>query len=166
MTPKALIIAAALLGTAIAAAAPALAQGPGYGGGMGPGMMGSSPYDTGWLDSAKAKLGITAAQDRAWTAYADAVRANVQSMRDMHDSMDVEAIRKMSPDDRLTYMRSLHDSRIEQMNAVVKARDALVKGLDAKQQRLAATLLGPNGYGMGGNGWGPGGMMGGGPGGR
>ena len=172
MTRKFLIIAAALLGTAALAGAPTLAQqgpgygmGPGRGMGPGPGMMGGRNFDTGWLDSAKAKLAITPAQDKAWTAYADSVRANAQSMQDLHNGMDVDAIRKMSPDDRLNFMRSMHDSRIEQMNAVVQARDALTKVLDPKQKELATTLLGPNAYGRGGNGWGPGGMMGYGPGG-
>lgn len=138
------LLAAMVLGIAGLAGAAALAQGPA------PGMMGGGSIDTGWLDAAKARLGITAGQDKAWAAYADAVRSNVQSMRDMHDSMDPAAIRKMSPDERQQFMQGVHDSRIEQMNAVSQARDALFKVLDDRQKQLAATLPGPNRGGPGG----------------
>ncbi len=161
MRPASRIIAAALFAAAALAGARVLAQGPG--GGMGPGMMAGPAASQDWLDAAKAKLGITAGQDQAWTAYADSVRANAQSTQDMRSGMDSEAIGKMSPDQRMEYMRSLHDSRIGQMDAVSQARDGLVKVLDDRQKQLVPSVLGQSGTGMGGYGSGPGGMMGAGP---
>ena len=172
MTHITRIIAAILIGTAGLAAAHALAQGPGPGYGMGPGtgmgpgygmgpgMMGGGTFDTGWLDTAKTKLGITADQDKAWTAYADSVRANAQSMQDMHNGMDPAAIQKMSPEDRQQFMQGVHDSRVQQMAAVSQARDGLFKVLGDQQKQQAPTLLGPGGYGPGPCGAGRGGMMG------
>lgn len=144
-------------------------MGRGYGGmgyGMGPGMMSGQggwgrgmmgAYDEGWFEALKKKLAITPAQESAWTGYVSAAKANSQSMIDTHNNMDFDAVNKMSAQEQIDFMRSMHEARIDQMSKVLEARDKLFKALDDKQRQTAETALG--GYGMGFGGMGPG-MMG------
>ena len=60
---------------------------------MGGGMMGRvgdpfAPQQTqAWLDQAKTQIGVTSAQEGAWTAYANEVEADRASMLQMHSQM-------------------------------------------------------------------------------
>lgn len=149
----------AVLGVAGLIGTQVLAFGPGYGmghgmmmggpmmhGGYGPMMMGGTT-DPALFATLKQKLAITPAQEKAWTAYVDAVQTNAQSMQDTHNGMDFQALRQMSPDDLRGFMQGMHASRLDQMTAVATARENLFKLLDDNQKRLAATTLGNFGPG-------------------
>jgi hypothetical protein len=120
--------------------------GPMMHGGYGPMMMGGAT-DPAWFATLKQKLVITPAQEKAWTAYVDAVQTNAQSMQDTHNGMDFQALRQMSPDDLRGFMQGMHASRLDQMTAVATARDDLFKLLDDNQKRLATATLGNFGPG-------------------
>ncbi|CAA7626584.1 conserved hypothetical protein [Candidatus Terasakiella magnetica] len=151
------IVAAVAFGLA---GGPVLAQGMGYGG-MGPGMMGGQGYgqmmggvyDQAWFEALKKKLAITSAQEKPWNAYVAAVNSNTKSMIELHNKTDYPALQKMEQKEQLNFMRSMHEARIDQMTMVIDARDALMKSLDEKQQRLASAAL--PGTGMMGFGHGP-----------
>jgi hypothetical protein len=137
--------------------------GYGMGYGMGPGMMSGQgwggrmmgAYDEGWFEALKKKLAITPAQEGAWNGYVTAAKTNAKTMIDTHNNMDFDALSKMSAKEQVAFMRSMHEARIDQMGAVLDARETLLKALDDNQRKIAETALGGYGLGMGG------GMMGG-----
>jgi hypothetical protein len=99
---------------------------PMMGGGMGGMMMGSSihgmmmgsvPMMEGRLAYIKADLGITADEEQAWNAYADAVRARHKAMENMHADM-TKARQGGNAVDHL-------DARIQAMEAMVDSLKAL-----------------------------------------
>jgi hypothetical protein len=162
-------VAAIAIGLSGAALAQNPGTGPGYGPGyghgmMGPGygMMGGWHFDSTWFDTAKKEIGINAGQEKAWTAYVDAVRDNFQFMQSLRSGMNYDTISKMTPDQRYEFMLGIHKSRTEQMNKVFDARRGLFAVLDAGQREKASATLTPGFYGHGfGPGMGRGGMMGG-----
>ncbi|MFI4927936.1 MAG: Spy/CpxP family protein refolding chaperone, partial [Burkholderiales bacterium] len=121
--------------------------------GNGPGMMGrgggySGP--AGYLDDLKAILGITAAEEAAWNAYADAVKSSAEQMQGVHQTM-YEAMGTATWQERRDMMNRMFDVRQEAFEKVHAAADKLLPSLDASQQQKAKTrlpgLAGP-GYGM------------------
>jgi hypothetical protein len=102
-----------------------------------------------WFDALKDKLAITADQEAAWTAYVTAATDAAEDMLDTHEQMDPNTLSQLSPDDLRAYMQGMHEQRLDQMIAVVEARNALFKALDDKQTRIANATLGNSGMGMG-----------------
>jgi hypothetical protein len=165
-TAVALIGVGGLIGGQVLAHGTGMGQGPGYGMGSGM-MMGHGPgqmpmagvQNQAWFNALKDKLAITADQDAAWTAYVEAASGAMEDMIDTHDQMDPDALNQLSPDDLRSYMQGMHEQRLDQMIAVVEARNALFKVLDEKQTRIAKATLRNSGMGMGtammGEGFGP-----------
>lgn len=133
---------------------PAMMQqgGAGFGPGMGAGMMyggfGQMFADPGQIDRLKSELGITPAQERAWTDYANAVKDAADKMTAMHESMYAEAVRDWSPADRFAFMTSTREELHTQFQTVQAAVNELLATLDdtqkAKaQERLPGLAFGP-----------------------
>jgi hypothetical protein len=89
----------------------------------------------------KSELNITDAQLDAWNGYAEAVKARVKLMQDMHkgmmDAMESgNAIARM--DARITGMTAMLDA----MKALKPATEKLYAALTAEQKKVADELIG------------------------
>ncbi|MAB12938.1 Spy/CpxP family protein refolding chaperone [Parvibaculum sp.] len=133
--------------------------GPGamMGGGYGYGMMGagcgmggydaSGDYDTyvdGRLAFLKAELKITDDQSAAWSAYADALKENFQSMAGMHQQMF--SLFQQGKDDRsvvdmLDLQISLMKTRVGALEKMKPAAEKLYAALSDDQQEKANQIL-------------------------
>lgn len=154
-TRKILVIGTASV-LAIGAAAGVFARGgfgPGWGGhpGMmmgGPGMMmGADPvaFTDQRLADLKTRLAITAEQETAWNAYAEAAKAKATLMAGHREAMLSPT--GVTPDQRL----GLHQQGLEQMQKVLTTTRDLYAVLTPEQQAQAGGLVGP-GCGRG-RGW-------------
>lgn len=158
---KKLIGAAAVSGLILAAGAAVYAHGgPGYGPGMGWGgqhgmmgghggmhgfggsgfMRGGDPvaYADERLDALKADLGISADQENAWNAYADAVRAKAQLMVAHRQIMHSSGGPQLNTEQRVNMMQQ----GAEQMQNLAKATGDFYATLSPEQQSKADELLG------------------------
>ena len=83
------------------------------GGGMGPGMMhggaGLTPFDPARLETLKTELGITAAQEPAWTKYAKTLQDAAAAMKTTREGIDPDTVSKMSPQDRFAFMTKIRE---------------------------------------------------------
>jgi hypothetical protein len=175
----------AVFGCALAMlAGPALAQpmGPGMGGGPGMGMggmgpgMGMGPGRGGgpglarmsdpasYLAGLKGELGITSAQEPAWSRYAEAVESVARQMQAMHASV-FESMPTADWQERRDMMNRMFGSRTEAHRIATEEAQALLPSLtEAQRTRARAILPGLMGWGPGmGRGMGRGMGMGMGP---
>ena len=151
-------------GTAFAiAATQVLAQQPGPGMPMGPrGMVGmmqmmagcpmmgpmmrmgteghGSVFSEGRIAFLKAELAITDAQKTAWDAYAAAIKANLQSMQDMMQTMRA-AFDAKTPVERLDAHLAAMEARVKALKDVQPALAKLYESLSADQKKKADDLL-------------------------
>jgi hypothetical protein len=148
-------------------------MGPGMmehmGRGMGHGMMGhglgpntGTPgpgFDAEDIDELKAELGITLAQELAWSKYVKVVRDATTAMQSAREGVDPQAVSKMSPADRFAFVSKRREQGEKQREAVKTAANELLATLDDAQKAAAADILpglipfGPaamRGAGMGG----------------
>jgi hypothetical protein len=108
--------------------------------GHGPRQFGRA-FDPARLDGVKKELGITAAQEQAWTKYTSTLKEVADARKARRDSFDRSAVAKMSVDE----FRKFRDTAIQQhrkeQDSVNAAVDGLVKSLDEKQQAVAKEVL-------------------------
>lgn len=136
------IVAAIGISVAAAIATSVAAQpmtGP-MGGGMmrGPGVMLGSP--DAYLDGLKTQLGITSAQDGAWSAYAAVVKQHAPQMHAARMHM-FEAMNTATWQERRDMMHRAMEERQEAQAAIHAAAEKLVPSLSAAQKTQAATIL-------------------------
>lgn len=124
-----------------------------YGSGMmssghmmgGPMMGGGAPFDpqqtAAWLDAAKTQIGITHAQDQAWSTYADAVQADRASMLQMHAQMPTMMSPGANAPDRLQAHLALMAARQSSLQQVQTASQALYQVLTPEQRQRANQTL-------------------------
>ena len=170
--------AAVILGTAgvHAIAAPPAGHGPGsamsfmHGAGvegmmgMGHGGMATAFGDPARFDALKTELGITATQEPAWAEYTNTLRETAASMRASHENVDMNAAHRMSDEDRLAFMKGMHEQRDNAFGTVKAAAEKLLAALDDTQKAKAKEILpgvATPGHAMMGRGGMMGGMMGG-----
>ena len=140
---------------AFTSAATAQPMGPGYrGGGPGPmggphgPMMGGGPAGMGhrfsdpasYLEALKSELGITAAQEKAWKAYADAISGAAAQMRAIHQTM-WESMYTATWEERRDMMNRAFQAREQAFKAVADAAKALMPALNERQQGQAEIIL-------------------------
>ena len=162
------VLASMIMGIFIAAAAPvAQAQDHGYGMGMGMmGMMGGGCATMGMMGHAgqgrgmmmgrqrnmgamvegrlaylKGELNITAGQTAAWDAYASAVKARVDSMKGMHQSM-MSAMGEGTAVQRMDARISGMEAMLATMKELKPATEALYAALTDEQKKIADDLIG------------------------
>jgi hypothetical protein len=119
------------------------------GGGMmaGPMMGGGGAFNpeqaAAWLDAAKAEIGITAEQEQAWSAYADAVQADRESMLAMHAQMPtlMGGGGGANAPDRLQAHLGLMQARIASLQDVQASTQALFQVLTPEQRERANRTL-------------------------
>jgi hypothetical protein len=135
----------------------------GMGHGMGPGMMHGAPgpgfADAEDIDELKAELGITPAQELAWSKYVKVLQVATAAMKTTREGVDPQAVSKMSPADRFAFVSKMREQGDKHLAPVKKAANELVATLDDTQKAAAADILpglipfGPaamRGAGMGG----------------
>src|SRR5436190_18400057 len=131
--------------------------------GMGPGMMHGAPgqglADAEHIDELKVELGITPAQEEAWSKYAKAVQDAAAAMKASREGVDPPAVSKMNPADRFAFVTKMREQGQKQFDTVKAAANELLTALDDKQKVEAVDILpglaefGPGmmrGAGMGG----------------
>jgi hypothetical protein len=122
--------------------------GPGYGprmggggGRMGGGAMMNPAVAEARLDGVKAALKITAEQDKAWNAYATAVKGDVDQRVKFHEQMAAT-----DPAARLDLRDQHFAARTESLKAIDAARNELYAVLAPEQKATADRLLGFPGF--------------------
>lgn len=131
-------------------------MGPGYGPGMtgnyGPGMMGGCPmmgtttdgqvstFAEGRIAFLKAELNITDAQKSVWDAYAQAMKANLQNMQGMWQTMKT-VFEAKTPSDRLDAQIAAMDGRLAGLKEIKPALASLYAALSDEQKKKADEVL-------------------------
>jgi hypothetical protein len=122
-------------------------RGPRHGTYGGRGRM--SAFDPAELDSVKKEIGVTAAQEQAWTKYAGAIKEAADARKARREGIDRDAMRKMSPEDHRKFRDSMWEQRRKEQDAVRAAVDELVKSFDEKQTAVAREILPGYAFGPG-----------------
>lgn len=118
-------------------------MGPGMMMGQGPGMMGPGGLDTALADALKDRLAIGESQESAWQAYVDAVRGTAETMRSMHENMNVVHDPQVDAEKRVALMDSMHETGRKAFKELDQARGALFAVLGEQQKSDAQRLLSP-----------------------
>lgn len=119
-------------------------MGPGMLGQMGPGMHGGPGFtqlDPARLATLKTELGITAAQEPAWTKYTEAVQDAATAMKTAREGINPDAVSKLSPQDRFAAMTKIHEQGQKQFETVKTAANELLATLNDTQKTKAQTSL-------------------------
>lgn len=120
-------------------------MGPGVGRGMrhgGMGHGGSAAFvDPAQFDTLKTELGITAAQEPAWTRYTKTVQDAAATMNAARETIDPAAVAKMTPEDRSAFVTKMREQVQTQFEAVKTTADELLKTLDDSQKVKAQNVL-------------------------
>lgn len=121
--------------------------------GMGPGMMqkmgpgathgwpGLTFTDPAEIERLKTELGITPAQETAWTKYAKAVQDAATTMKTTREGVNPETVSKLSPQERLAIVTKIHEQGQKQFESVKTAANELLATLDDAQKTKAQTTL-------------------------
>ncbi|RKE65774.1 Spy/CpxP family protein refolding chaperone [Pseudorhodoplanes sinuspersici] len=119
-------------------------MGPGMRGQMGRGMHGSpglTQFDPAQLDTLKTELGITTAQEPAWTKYTTALQDAATTMKTTREGVDPDAVSKMSPQDRFAFVSKIREQGQKQFETVKTAANELLATLDDSQKAKAQDTL-------------------------
>lgn len=108
---------------------------------MGRGALFDPQQTAAWLDAAKTQIGVTHAQDQAWSAYADAVQADRESMLQMHAQMPAMMGTGANAPDRLQAHIALMAARQASLQQVQAASQALYQLLTPEQRQRANQTL-------------------------
>jgi hypothetical protein len=112
---------------------------------MGPGMMhgGAGPmgFDPARLETLKTELGITAAQEPAWTKYAKAVENAAAAMKTTREGINPDTVGKMTPQDRFAFATKIREQAQKQFATVKTAAEELLATLDETQKAKARQTL-------------------------
>jgi hypothetical protein len=130
---------------------------------IGQGMMGGGPWGQGFMGQGpgammdrqpridamiegrlaylKGELDITDAQAAAWTGYADAVKARIDLMQGMRQSM-FDAMRKGTAIERMDVRIANMEAMLEAMKQLKPATEALYAALTDEQKAVADELIG------------------------
>ena len=114
---------------------------------MGPGMM-MGQHTEGRIAFVRAELGITAAQEAQWNAFAEALRTSARAMADMHGQMMPMMMPMMQGGpqavplpQRLEWHERMMASHLEALRRVRAAAGPLYAALDDRQKRIADSLM-------------------------
>ena len=89
----------------------------------------------------KGELDITDAQATAWEGYVSAVKARVELMKGMHESM-FETMQKGTATERMDARIAGMEAMLEAMKAMKPATEALYAVLSDEQKKVADELIG------------------------
>jgi hypothetical protein len=110
--------------------------------GMGQMMHGRGAFaDPAHVETLKAELGITAAQETAWSKYAKAVQDAAAAMKTTRETVDPGAVSRMAPADRFAFVTKMREQGQKQFEAVRTAANELLAVLDDTQKTKASDIL-------------------------
>ncbi len=98
-------------------------------------------FDPARLESAKKELGVTEAQEQAWTKYASTLKEVADARKARRESMDPSAMRQMSTHEHRKFRDAMIAQRRQEQDSVNAAIDGLVGSLDEKQVAIAKEVL-------------------------
>jgi hypothetical protein len=119
-------------------------MGPGMRGQMGPGMhggLGLTEFAPARIDILKTELGITAAQEPAWTRYTQALQDAAATMKTTRDGVNSDAISKLSPQDRFAFITKIREQGQKRFETVKTAANELLVTLNDTQKAKAQEIL-------------------------
>jgi hypothetical protein len=119
-------------------------MGPGMRGRMGPGPHGGpgfTQFDPARIDTLKTELGITAAQEPAWTKYAKAVQDAATAMKATREGVNPETLSKLTPQERFAAVGKIREQAQKQHETVQTAANELLANLDDTQKTKAQQTL-------------------------
>jgi hypothetical protein len=111
---------------------------------MGPGMRGGPGFaqlDPARLATLKTELGITAAQEPAWTKYTKAVQDAAATMKTAREGVNPDAVSKLNPQDRFAAVTKIREQGQKQFETVKTAANELLTTLNDTQKAKAQTSL-------------------------
>jgi hypothetical protein len=97
--------------------------------------------DPAQIDTLKGELGITAAQEAAWSKYTKAVQDAAAAMKTARESVDPSAVHGMTPSDRFAFVTKMREQGQKQFEAVRTAANDLLAVLDDAQKAKANDIL-------------------------
>jgi hypothetical protein len=107
-----------------------------HGGGFGP--VFANPAQ---LETLKKDLGITPAQETAWTKYVKTVEDAATTGKTAREGINPDAISKLSPQDRAAFVTKLREQAQRQFETVKTAANELLTVLDGTQKTKAQAAL-------------------------
>jgi hypothetical protein len=117
-------------------------HGPAMMKGMGPMMHARGAFaDPAQIETLRGELGITAAQEAAWSKYAKAVQDAAAAMKTARESVDPSAVSGMTPSDRFAFVTRMREQGQKQSEAVRTAANELLAVLDDTQKTKANDIL-------------------------
>ena len=120
-------------------------MGPGMRGPMGAGAMHGGPdltqFDPAQIEILKTELGITNAQEPAWTKYAKAIQDAAVPMQTTREGVDTDTVSKMSPQDRFAFVSKMREQRQKNFETLQTAAKELLATLDDAQKAKASENL-------------------------
>jgi hypothetical protein len=117
---------------------------PGMRGQMGPGTQGRpgfTQFDPARIDTLKTELGITAAQETAWTKYAKTVQDAATAMKTARENVNPETLSKLTPPERFASVSKVREQAQKQRETVQTAASELLATLDDSQKAKAQQTL-------------------------
>jgi hypothetical protein len=118
--------------------------GPRMRGQMGPGTQGRpgfTQFDPARIDTLKTELGITAAQETAWTKYAKTVQDAATAMKTARENVNPETLSKLTPPERFASVSKVREQAQKQRETVQTAASELLATLDDSQKAKAQQTL-------------------------
>jgi hypothetical protein len=113
--------------------------------GMGPGMMRGGPglkfADPAQIETLKKELGITTAQEPAWTKYAKVLQDAAAAMNTAREAVNPETISKLGPQERFAFATKMREQAQKQHDSVRTAANELLATLDDAQKTKAQQTL-------------------------
>ena len=106
-----------------------------------PGGHGQTQFDPARLETLKTELGITVAQETAWTEYAKAVEVAATAAKTTRETVDPSTVDKLSPAERFTAVTKIREQAQKQHEAVRTAADELLAALNDTQKAKAKEIL-------------------------
>ena len=126
-------------------------------GAVGHGMMhvglGLAFADPTQIDALKSELGVTAAQEPAWTKYVKTVQDAATALKTARGDVDQDTISKLSPQDRLAFAAKMREQGQKQFETVKTAATDLLATLDDAQKSKAQQILPGLAFGPGAMHW-------------
>ena len=105
------------------------------------GRPGQAQFDLVRLETLKAELSITAAQEPAWTKYAKSVQDAATTMKMTREGVDRDAVSKMTPADRFAFVSKMREQGQKRFETVQTSANELLATLDDAQKVKAEQTL-------------------------
>jgi hypothetical protein len=97
--------------------------------------------DTEQFETLKKEIGITAAQEPAWTKYTKAIQDAAAAMKTAREGVNPDTLGKSNPQDRFAAVTKMREQGQKQFETVKTAANELLATLDDTQKAKARQTL-------------------------